>query len=156
LLGIAGAHEIESVTIEADPAGHADQFGGAPAKRHPTQVVEAQFAQPFLVATALAHGKVGIGPRVGFVRAGRLLPVEFLVCRRRQTPRVGVRRHRARRVIRPPRRLWSTLRFRRCRHALAAQLLQSCADDRKIVGGAGAGHGSSLRVWCELGCLSAG
>jgi hypothetical protein len=64
--GIAGAGDIESVTIEADPAGHADQFGGAPAKRHPTQVVEAQFAQPFLVATALVHGKVGIGPRVGF------------------------------------------------------------------------------------------
>ena len=29
-------------------------------KRRPTQVVEAQFAQPFLVATALVHGKVGI------------------------------------------------------------------------------------------------
>jgi 2-methylcitrate dehydratase PrpD len=59
-LGIAGADDIESVTIEADPAGHADQFGGGPAKRRPTQVVEAQFAQPFLVATALVHGKVGI------------------------------------------------------------------------------------------------
>jgi 2-methylcitrate dehydratase PrpD len=51
---------IESVTIEADPAGHADQFGRGPAKRRPTQVVEAQFAQPFLVATALVHGKIGI------------------------------------------------------------------------------------------------
>ena len=48
------------MTIEADPAGHADQFGGRPSKRRPTQVVEAQFAQPFLVATALVHGKVGI------------------------------------------------------------------------------------------------
>src|SRR6516165_5954104 len=59
-LGIAGAGDIESVTIEAGPAGHADQFGRGPAKRRPTQVVEAQFAQPFLVATALVHGKIGI------------------------------------------------------------------------------------------------
>lgn len=59
-LGIERAEDIEAVVIEADPAGHADQFGGAPSKRRPTQVVEAQFAQPFLVATALAHGKVGI------------------------------------------------------------------------------------------------
>ena len=59
-LGIAGADDIESVTIEADPAGHTDQFGRGPAKRRPTQVVEAQFAQPFLVATALVHGKIGI------------------------------------------------------------------------------------------------
>ena len=29
-------------------------------KASPTQVVEAQFAQPFLVATALVHGRVGI------------------------------------------------------------------------------------------------
>ena len=59
-LGIVGAHDIESVTIEADPAGHTDQFGRGPAKRRPTQVVEAQFAQPFLVATALVHGKIRI------------------------------------------------------------------------------------------------
>ncbi|MBV9377448.1 MAG: MmgE/PrpD family protein, partial [Alphaproteobacteria bacterium] len=52
--------EIESVTIEADPVGHSDQFGRGPAKRRPSQVVEAQFAQPFLVATALVHGRVGI------------------------------------------------------------------------------------------------
>lgn len=60
-LGITDAAAIESVTITADPAGHADQFHGGPAKRRPTQVVEAQFAQPFLVATALTLGRVGIG-----------------------------------------------------------------------------------------------
>src|SRR5215467_7283349 len=60
LLEIAGGDDIESVTIEADPAGHADQFGSGPAKRRPTQVVEAQFAQPFLVATALVRGMVRI------------------------------------------------------------------------------------------------
>jgi 2-methylcitrate dehydratase PrpD len=59
-LEIARPDEIASVTIEADPAGHADQFGYGPTKRRPTQVVEAQFAQPFLVATALVHGRVGI------------------------------------------------------------------------------------------------
>ncbi len=59
-LAIERPDDIASVTIEADPAGHGDQFDRGPAKRRPTQVVEAQFAQPFLVATALVHGKVGI------------------------------------------------------------------------------------------------
>jgi 2-methylcitrate dehydratase PrpD len=59
-LEIALPDDIASVTIEADPAGHSEQFGRDPAKRRPTQVVEAQFAQPFLVATALVHGNVGI------------------------------------------------------------------------------------------------
>jgi 2-methylcitrate dehydratase PrpD len=59
-LHIARVEDIAAVTIEADPAGHSDQFARGPAKRRPTQVVEAQFAQPFLVATALVHGKVGI------------------------------------------------------------------------------------------------
>jgi len=59
-LNIEHPDEIESVTIEADPVGHRDQFARGPTKRRPTQVVEAQFAQPFLVATALVRGKVGI------------------------------------------------------------------------------------------------
>jgi 2-methylcitrate dehydratase PrpD len=58
-LRIESADEIAAVTIEADRAGHADQFERGPAKRRPTQIVEAQFAQPFLVATALVHGRVG-------------------------------------------------------------------------------------------------
>jgi 2-methylcitrate dehydratase PrpD len=59
-LQIDSADDIAAVTIEADPAGHGDQFARGPAKRRPTQIVEAQFAQPFLVATALVHGRVGI------------------------------------------------------------------------------------------------
>ena len=59
-LQITECDDIAAVTIEADPAGHSDQFERGPAKRRPTQVVEAQFAQPFLVATALVHGRVGI------------------------------------------------------------------------------------------------
>src|SRR6201987_3306860 len=47
-LGIERPDDIQAVTIEADPAGHRDQFGRGPAKRRPTQVVEAQFALPFL------------------------------------------------------------------------------------------------------------
>jgi hypothetical protein len=76
-LEIERPDDIESVTVEADPAGHNDQFGRGPAKRRPTQVVEAQFAQPFLIATALVHGKVGIAevdglgtPRVWRCRIG--------------------------------------------------------------------------------------
>jgi 2-methylcitrate dehydratase PrpD len=64
-LEIDRPEDIDSVTIEADPSGHAEQFGRGPAKRRPTQVVEAQFAQPFLVATALVHGKVGIAEVAG-------------------------------------------------------------------------------------------
>ena len=59
-LQIERADDITAVTIEADPAGHDDQFKSGSAKRRPTQAVEAQFAQPFLVATALVHGRVGI------------------------------------------------------------------------------------------------
>ena len=63
--GLTGATQIAEVTIAMDKAGHADQFESGPFKRRPTQVVEAQFALPFLVATALAHGRVGIGDVAG-------------------------------------------------------------------------------------------
>src|SRR3954453_5492653 len=59
-LQIERADAVEAVTIEADPAGYSDQFERGPTKQRPTQVVEAQFAQPFLVATGLVHGKVSI------------------------------------------------------------------------------------------------
>ncbi len=72
-LGITAADDIAAVTIEADPAGHADQFNAGPAKRRPTQVVEAQFAQPFLVATALARGRVGIADIDGLGDAATLV-----------------------------------------------------------------------------------
>ncbi len=60
--GLSDPTQIAEVTIDMDAAGHADQFESGPSKRRPTQVVEAQFAQPFLVATALVKGRVlGIG-----------------------------------------------------------------------------------------------
>ena len=64
-LDIRGGDDIADITIEADPAGHADQFQSGPYKRRPTQVVEAQFAQPFLVACALVHGRVSIADVAG-------------------------------------------------------------------------------------------
>jgi 2-methylcitrate dehydratase PrpD len=71
-LKIERPDDIEAVTIEADPAAHREQFGAGQWKRRPTQIVEAQFAQPFLVATALVHGKVGIAEVGGFEDASVL------------------------------------------------------------------------------------
>jgi 2-methylcitrate dehydratase PrpD len=84
-LGIVGPDDIESVTIEADPAGHADRFGRGPAKRWPTLVVEAQFAQPFLVATALVHGKIGIAEVDGLGDASVLALSDRIVGRARDS-----------------------------------------------------------------------
>ncbi|MBN8872864.1 MAG: MmgE/PrpD family protein [Rhodospirillales bacterium] len=51
---------IAEVTLAGAPALIAGYFEGAPQKRRPTQIVEAQFAYPFLIATALLTGRVGI------------------------------------------------------------------------------------------------
>ena len=61
-----GGAPIAALHITSDPVTHADAFESGPAKRRPTQIVEAQFALPFLVAAALVHGKVGIGEVAGF------------------------------------------------------------------------------------------
>jgi 2-methylcitrate dehydratase PrpD len=71
-LGVTDAAEIAGVTIGMDAAAHADQFESGPPKRRPTQVVEAQFALPFLVATAFVHGRVGIGEVAGLGDADTL------------------------------------------------------------------------------------
>jgi 2-methylcitrate dehydratase PrpD len=52
--------EITQVSVAAPAATIADNFTGAPHKRRPTQIVEAQFALPYLIAAALVHGRVGI------------------------------------------------------------------------------------------------
>jgi 2-methylcitrate dehydratase PrpD len=52
--------EIADVRVAAVAATVAEQFNGAPHKRRPTQIVEAQFALPYLIAAALVHGRVGI------------------------------------------------------------------------------------------------
>ncbi len=62
---LAGA-PIAALSITSDAVTHRDAFESGPAKRAPTQIVEAQFALPFLVAAALLKGRVGIGEVAGF------------------------------------------------------------------------------------------
>lgn len=52
--------EIASVEVAAPGATVAEQFAGASHKRRPTQIVEAQFALPYLIAAAIVHGRVGV------------------------------------------------------------------------------------------------
>jgi 2-methylcitrate dehydratase PrpD len=62
-LGLAAAKDtgrIFGVTVHTDAITVADQFNGAPHKRRPTQIVEAQFALPYLIAAGLTHGRIGI------------------------------------------------------------------------------------------------
>jgi 2-methylcitrate dehydratase PrpD len=51
---------IADVVITADAKMVAEYFKGVPQKRRPTQIVEAQFALPFLIAIGLLRGRVGI------------------------------------------------------------------------------------------------
>jgi 2-methylcitrate dehydratase PrpD len=56
----AGPSELAEVRVTAPAATVAENFKGAAHKRRPTQIVEAQFALPYLIAAALVHGRVGI------------------------------------------------------------------------------------------------
>ncbi|HSF30083.1 MAG TPA: MmgE/PrpD family protein [Candidatus Tectomicrobia bacterium] len=56
---------IDEVVITMNPQVYRDQFSPEPGKRRPSQVVEAQFSIPFLVAAALVRGRVGIGEVAG-------------------------------------------------------------------------------------------
>jgi len=56
---------IAEVTITTNAQTYKDQLSPEAGKRRPTQVVEAQFSIPFLVAAALVRGKVGIGEVAG-------------------------------------------------------------------------------------------
>ncbi len=60
LVSPADAAEIVEVSVTATAGTIADNFIGAPHKRRPTQIVEAQFALPYLIAAAVVHGRVGI------------------------------------------------------------------------------------------------
>ena len=57
--------EIADVVVTTNPQRCAAEFGPGTTKRHPTQVVEAQFSLPFLVAAALVLGRIGIGDVAG-------------------------------------------------------------------------------------------
>jgi 2-methylcitrate dehydratase PrpD len=56
---------IADVVITVNPQTYKDQLSPEAGKRRPSQVVEAQFSIPFLVAAALVRGKVGIGEVAG-------------------------------------------------------------------------------------------
>ena len=56
---------IARVTVTTNPATYQDQLAPEAKGRRPTQVVEAQFSLPFLVAAALVRGRVGIGEVAG-------------------------------------------------------------------------------------------
>ncbi len=57
--------DIAAVTVTTDPSSYREQFAPGVNKRRPTQVVEAQFSTPFLVAAGLALGTIGIGEVAG-------------------------------------------------------------------------------------------
>ncbi len=52
--------EISEVLVTTNPRTYADQFAPGATAWRPTQVVEAQFSLPFLIATALIRGRVSI------------------------------------------------------------------------------------------------
>jgi 2-methylcitrate dehydratase PrpD len=56
---------VAAVEITVNPQTYKDQLSPEAGKRRPSQVVEAQFSIPFLVAAALVHGRVGIGEVAG-------------------------------------------------------------------------------------------
>jgi 2-methylcitrate dehydratase PrpD len=61
-----GGSPVATLRIACDAATYHDAFESGSAKRRPTQIVEAQFALPFLLAAAMVHGKVGIGEVAAF------------------------------------------------------------------------------------------
>jgi 2-methylcitrate dehydratase PrpD len=52
--------EVAEVVLTTNPRTYRDQLSPEATKRRPSQVVEAQFSLPFLVAAALTRGRVGI------------------------------------------------------------------------------------------------
>jgi 2-methylcitrate dehydratase PrpD len=69
LASVRDGGEIASVVVTTDAQTYAAQFAPGTNKRRPTQVVEAQFSLPFLIATALTLGRVGIGDVARFDHA---------------------------------------------------------------------------------------
>jgi 2-methylcitrate dehydratase PrpD len=52
--------DISEVIVATNPRTYADQFAPGTTAWRPTQVVQAQFSLPFLIATALVRGRIGI------------------------------------------------------------------------------------------------
>jgi 2-methylcitrate dehydratase PrpD len=81
-LGIDASAQIDSVTLQTDPRCYTDQFDGGTHKRRPRHVIEAQFATPFLVATALLRGQVRIDDVAGLGTAAILALADRIEGRR--------------------------------------------------------------------------
>jgi 2-methylcitrate dehydratase PrpD len=60
LASTAAGAEITEILVTTDQQTYENYFRPGGPMRHPTQVVEAQFSLPFLIAAALALGKIGI------------------------------------------------------------------------------------------------
>ena len=60
LASIASEADIADVVVATNPLIYSDQFAPGSTAWRPTQVVEAQFSLPFLIATALLRGRIGI------------------------------------------------------------------------------------------------
>jgi 2-methylcitrate dehydratase PrpD len=66
--------EVVKVTMAGSAAIVDEHLGGAVHKRRPSHIVEAQFALPYLIAAAIAHGRVGIA-EVGDIHNVRVLDI---------------------------------------------------------------------------------
>jgi len=68
------ASDVAEVSVTCPATTVDEQFHGALHKRRPTQIVEAQFALPYLIAAALVHGRVGI-TEVADIHNARVLDI---------------------------------------------------------------------------------
>jgi 2-methylcitrate dehydratase PrpD len=93
-LGLDDAAAIEDVTVTGNAAMIAENFAGAAHKRAPTQIVQAQFALPFLLAIGLLRGRVAIADVADFADP----QLRALAARIRGEPGTGPLRITARRT----------------------------------------------------------
>jgi 2-methylcitrate dehydratase PrpD len=90
-LDLSAITDSAQVIVEMDAATVAEQFRGAPHKRRPTQIVEAQFALPFLIATGLVRGRIGIDEVADFANPAVLALAARMEGRDGTAPCVSVR-----------------------------------------------------------------
>jgi len=80
-LGLGSAPAVDmlaEVVVEAPARVVRDFLEDSPKRRAPSQIVEAQFALPYLVAAALRHGRLGIDEVAGF-HDGQVLALSGII-----------------------------------------------------------------------------
>jgi hypothetical protein len=65
-LGLSVGVDVAEVVVTGPAAMIAENFAGPSHNRRPTQIVQAQFALPFLLATTSLRGRLGIGDVADF------------------------------------------------------------------------------------------